>query len=133
MDDTDVDKNAAIIMHYLIKGISHIDFYWGSVVRYVKFEKKDLADYSHGNIISWLQFSSADKGGKNMAHFTDRNTKFIIYSLTGRAIRYFSNCADQEDEVLFLPHSSFLVCRVVVKPGAQNTIYLRQVRHWYFE
>ena len=128
-DDAQVDINAAMIMYYLIKGLSHVDFYWGPVIRYVNLTEKDLHDYAVGEIVTWLQFSSADKGGKDMAHFTDRNTIFSIYSLTGRSIRYFSNCADQEDEVLFLPHSSFLVCHV--EKQRQTHIYLRQVGRFF--
>ncbi|CAF1360420.1 unnamed protein product, partial [Rotaria sordida] len=103
-DDGTVDSSAAMIMYYLIKGLSHIDFYWGTVVR------------------------SADKGGKDMTHFKDRNTVFTISSLTGRSIQYFSNCADEEDEVLFLPHSSFIVCDVQYDQNfRQNRIFLRQI------
>ena len=130
-DDVQVDTNATMIMYYLIKALSHIDFYWGRVIRYVNFTEKDLADYAPGQIITWLQFSSADKGGQNMAHFTDRNTIFTIYSLTGRSIRYFSNCDQEEDEVLFLPHSSFLVCHV--EKQRQTHIHLRQVGHFFHE
>ncbi|CAM4788598.1 unnamed protein product [Rotaria magnacalcarata] len=115
MNEISTSSNAAMIMYYLIKGLSHIDFYWGTVVRYVKLEPKDLEDYQTGEIVTWLQFSSADKGGKDMSYFKDRNTIFIISSLTGRSIQYFSNCGDDEDEVLFLPHSSFLVCQSLLQ------------------
>lgn len=127
-DDGAFDTDALLIMYYLIQGLSHIDFYWGVCVRYITLDEKELKDYQPGEIVTWLQFSSSDKGGKDMSHFTDRNTKFIIASLTGRPIQYFSNCADDEDEVLFLPHSSFLVCHVTKdKKINQNHIYLRQV------
>jgi hypothetical protein len=123
-----VDDNAAMIMYYLVKGLSHIDFYWGILKRYITLTDEDIHDYKPGEIVTWLQFSSSEKSGKTIAWFNDRNTVFTIFSLTGRSIRYFSNCADQEDEVLFLPHSSFLVCHV--ENGNQQTkhqIYLRQV------
>ncbi|CAF3745011.1 unnamed protein product [Rotaria sordida] len=121
-ENVQVDDNAAMIMYYLIKGLSHINFYWGRVVRYVKLSEKDLNDYRPGEIITWLQFSSSDKGddknAKHLQYFKERNTKFIIYSLTGRSIRGFSNCSQDEDEVLFLPHSTFLIelglCKYVV-------------------
>ncbi|CAF5049549.1 unnamed protein product, partial [Rotaria sp. Silwood1] len=107
-ENVQVDDNTAMIMYYLIKGLSHINFYWGRVVRYVKLSEKDLNDYRPGEVITWLQFSSSDKGddqnAKHLQYFKERNTKFIIYSLTGRSIRDFSNCSQDEDEVLFLPH-----------------------------
>lgn len=130
VDQAKIGNRAAMVLYYLTKGLSHIDFYWGAVVRYINLEPEDLADYKPGEIVTWLQFSSSDKGGQDMTHFTDRNTIFTISSLTGRSIRYFSNCADQEDEVLFLPHSSFLVCNVTHdKNRGINKIYLRQVGH----
>ncbi|CAM4809196.1 unnamed protein product [Rotaria magnacalcarata] len=117
-EEAKVDSNAAMIMYYLIKGLSHIAFYWGVVVRYVELTDKDLQDYKHGEIVTWLQFSSSDKGGQNLQWFQERNTILTISSLTGRSIRYFSNCDQEEDEVLFLPHSSFLIelglCQYVV-------------------
>ena len=127
----DVDNNAAMIMYYLIKGLSHIDYYWGEVYRYVQLSDKDLADYKAGEIVTWLQFSSSDKNERPPSHFKERNTLLTIYSLTGRSIRYFSNCAKKEDEVLFLPHSSFLVCRVEYDEKIRkNRIYLRQVNRF---
>jgi hypothetical protein len=122
-----VDDNAAMIMYYLVKGLSHIDFYWGVVKRYMQLDEKDREDYKSGEIVTWLQFSSSEKGEKS-DWFKERNTIFTIFSLTGRSIRYFSNCGDQEDEVLFLPHSSFLVCHVDYdKQHKKHLIYLRQV------
>lgn len=128
-----VGNRAAMILFYLTKGLSHIDFYWGEVVRYIKLEPEDLEDYKPGEIVSWLQFSSSDRGGKDMSHFTDRNSVFTIWSLTGRAIRDFSNCGEEEDEVLFLPHSSFIVCNVIYdKNLRKNRIYLRQVSYSFY-
>ncbi|CAM4761434.1 unnamed protein product [Rotaria magnacalcarata] len=125
-DDEKLNSHAVMLMHYLIKGLSHIDFYWGVVTRYVELDEDDQKDYKPGEILTWLQFSSADKGGQDMIHFKERNTVFKIASLTGRAIRYFSNCADEEDEVLFLPHSCFLVCQVI-ESKPQRQIFLRQI------
>lgn len=65
-----------MILYYLTRGLSHIDFYWGRVVRYINLEAEDLKDYHPGEIITWLQFSSSDKGGDDMSHFTNRNTIF---------------------------------------------------------
>ncbi|CAF1297241.1 unnamed protein product [Rotaria sordida] len=99
----------------------------GRVVRYVKLNEKDLKDYQPGEILTWLQFSSSDKGddnnAKHLKYFKERNTKFIIHSLTGRNIRDFSNCAKDEDEVLFLPHSTFLVCHSEVKNRKKHYLY----------
>ena len=132
-ENVKVDDNAAMIMYYLIKGLSHINFYWGQVVRYVKLTDQDLKDYRPGEIITWLQFSSSDKGNdkndKHLGYFKNRNTKFIIHSLTGRSIHDFSNCAQDEDEVLFLPHSTFLACHTEVK-NRKNIIYMRQVKRF---
>ncbi|CAF3381680.1 unnamed protein product [Rotaria socialis] len=125
-DDEKLNSHAVMLMHYLIKGLSHIDFYWGVVTRYVDLDEDDQKDYKPGEILTWLQFSSADKGGQDMIHFKERNTIFKIASLTGRAIQYFSNCGDQEDEVLFLPHSCFLVCQVI-ESKPQRQIFLRQI------
>ncbi len=133
-DEAKADGKTAMIMYYLIKGLSHIDFYWGTVVRYVTLNETDLEDYKPGEIVTWLQFSSADKGGKKMQWFEERNTVFTISSLTGRSIRYFSNCDQEEDEVLFLPHSSFLVCHVTYDgKSRKNQIYLRQVGHFFHD
>jgi len=133
-ENVQVDDNAAMIMFYLIKGLSHINFYWGRVVRYVKLNEQGLKDYKSGEIITWLQFSSSDKGddtnAKHLQYFKERNTKFIIYSLTGRSIRDFSNCSQDEDEVLFLPHSTFLVCHTEVT-NRKNIIYMRQVNNLF--
>ncbi|CAF0978430.1 unnamed protein product [Didymodactylos carnosus] len=68
-DEAKVDGRAAMIMYYLIKGLSHIDFYWGEVVRYIQLTEKDLQDYKAGEIVTWFQFSSADKGGQDMQWF----------------------------------------------------------------
>lgn len=121
-----VDPNAALIMYYLIKGLSHIEYYWGVVNRFVELSPEELADYQPGVLVTWLQFSSSNRGHLKSDWCSDRNTIFIIFSLTGRCIRPFSNCAAIEDEVLFLPHSSFLVCYKEEKNG-KRFIYLRQV------
>jgi hypothetical protein len=123
-----VDDNAAMIMYYLIKGLSHIDSYWGVVRRYLTLNDEDLNDYKPGEIVTWLQFSSSEKSGKTISWFNDHNTVFTIFSLTGRPIKCFSTRENEEDEVVFLPHSSFLVCHV----GHDDTeskhhIHLRQV------
>ena len=122
----EMGDKAAIIIYYLIKALSHIDFYWGIVTRSVELSEKELAHYQPGALITWIQFSSSNKGLKVPSWFTERNTVFLIYSLTGRSIQQFSNYPDAEDEILFLPHSSFLVCDVK-SVNNKTHIYLRQV------
>lgn len=121
-------KEASIILYYLVKGLANIPYYWGYVTRACQLKDHELEFYSPGVLITWLQFSSS-KRGKNVAGggFENRNTQFKIYSLTGRPIKQFSNY-DHEDEVLFLPHSTFLVFKHVVSHhGTLHTIYMRQV------
>lgn len=122
-------KEASIILYYLVKGLSYIPYHWGYVTRACNLKDHELELYTPGALISWLQFSSS-KRGKNVAKgggFENRNTQFKIYSLTGRRIQQFSNY-DHEDEVLFLPHSTFLVFKHVTSHhGQQHTIYMRQI------
>ncbi|CAF3372402.1 unnamed protein product [Rotaria socialis] len=122
-------KEASIILYYLVKGLSNIPYHWGYVTRACSLKDNELKLYTPGALVTWLQFSSS-KRGKDVAKgggFENRNTQFKIYSLTGRRIQHFSNY-DHEDEVLFLPHSTFLVFKHVTSfHGAQHTIYMRQV------
>ena len=118
-------NDASIIMFYLIKALAHIDFYWGIVSRAVNLDAEELEDYRPGNLVTWIQFSSSRTGEKPPAHFASRNAIFIIYSLTGRCIEKFSNFPE-EQEVLFPPHSTFLVSRIV-KSSSQTHIYMRQI------
>ncbi|CAF1508303.1 unnamed protein product [Adineta steineri] len=107
---------------------TNIPYYWGYVTRACQLKDHELALYTPGDLITWLQFSSS-KRGKEVATggFENRNTQFKMYSLTGRRIQFFSNY-DHEDEVLFLPHSTFLVFKHVTSHhGEQHTIYMRQV------
>ena len=128
VDVVKIDDDTALIMYYLIKGLSHIQFYWGVVKRYVRLNEQELADYKPGELVTWLQFSSAERSDKPPHWFKERNTVFTIFSLTGRNIRHFSNCAEEEDEVLFLPHSTFLVCHTEYDSTSQkHHIHLRQV------
>ncbi|CAF0974226.1 unnamed protein product [Adineta steineri] len=112
-----------------IKALSHILYYWGYVTRACQLKDEELQIYTAGALITWIQFSSSKKGKKvaSNADFAGRNTFFKIYSLTGRPIKEFSNYPE-EDEVLFLPHSTFLVFKHVTSHhGSQHTIYMRQV------
>ncbi|CAF1593081.1 unnamed protein product [Rotaria magnacalcarata] len=124
--NTNKFKEAGIIMYYLIKALAHIEFYWGIASRAVDLDAKELDDYKPGNLVSWIQFSSSKKGEEPPENFSSRNTIFTIYSLTGRCIEYFSNFP-QEEEVLFPPHSTFLVTRIVRISSTQTKIYMRQI------
>ncbi|CAF4080948.1 unnamed protein product [Rotaria sordida] len=109
--------------------LSHIPYYWGYVTRACQLKDDELQLYTTGALITWIQFSSSKKGKKvaTNADFAGRNTFFKIYSLTGRPIQQFSNYPE-EDEVLFLPHSTFLIFKHTISHhGTQHTIYMRQV------
>lgn len=89
----------------------------------------ELGLYMPGCLITWIQFSSSKKGQEVATNFdfSYRNTYFKIYSLTGRPIKEFSNY-EEEDEVLFLPHSTFFVFKHELGyHGQQHVIYMRQV------
>ena len=119
--------DAGIILYYMVRGLSNIPYYWGEVSRACELTNEELDCYKPGYLVSWLQFSSSKKGSDPPKHFRDRNTFFIIYSLTGRSIKQFSNF-DSEDEVLFLPHSAFVVVdNQFNSQKRQNLIYMRQV------
>ncbi|CAF3324568.1 unnamed protein product [Rotaria socialis] len=131
IDDKTVQElsEASIILYYLVKALSQIPYYWGYVTRACQLKDAELEMYAAGALITWIQFSSSKKGKKaaNNGDFSNRNTFFKIYSLTGRPIQQFSNYPE-EDEVLFLPHSTFLVFKHSVSHhGTQHTIYMRQV------
>ena len=122
-------NEAAIILYYLVKALSYIPFYWGYVTRACQLTDDELKMYVPGSLITWIQFSSSKKGTKAATNFNfaGRNTFSKIYSLTGRPIKQFSNY-QEEDEVLFLPHSTFFVFKHEVGfHGTQHTIYMRQI------
>ena len=60
--------------------------------------------------MTWVQFSSSSYGTLT-DYFAARNTRFIIYSLSGRCVEDFSNYQGEnsETEVLFKPFSHFIV------------------------
>ena len=122
-------NEAAVILFYLVKALSYIPYYWGYVTRACTLTDPELKLYMPGCLITWIQFSSSKKG-KEVAQnfdFKHRNTFFKIFSLTGRPIQEFSNY-EEEDEVLFLPHSTFFVFKhELTHHGTQHTIYMRQV------
>jgi hypothetical protein len=125
-------NEAAIILYYLVKALSYIPFHWGYVTRACKLTFDELNIYMPGCLITWIQFSSSKKGKKGVATqaFSDRNVLFKIFSLTGRSIKQFSNYGEEEDEVLFLPHSTFLVLNRDTQyenEARKVVIYMRQV------
>ena len=122
-------NEAAIIVYYLVKALSYIPFYWGHVTRACQLTDEELLIYRPGSLITWIQFSSSKKGKQvvNSKMFQNRNVLFKIYSLTGRPIQQFSNY-EEEDEVLFLPHSTFLIFnRKTFPKQKKHVIYMRQV------
>jgi hypothetical protein len=129
-DGTKDEMNeAAIILFYLVKALSYIPYYWGYVMRSCRLTDDELKLYMPGCLITWIQFSSSKKGNTvaTTFDFANRNTFFKIYSLTGRPIKEFSNFPD-EDEVLFLPHSTFFVFKHdTTSDGQHHTIYMRQM------
>jgi hypothetical protein len=119
-------KDASIILYHLVRGLAHIPYFWGVKARAVQLKDAELEHYTPGTLITWLQFSSSMKGYEPPEYFAkDRNTHFIIYSLTGRSIQKFS-IFPQEDEILFLPHSIFLVVDHREDKG-KHYIHVRQI------
>ncbi|CAF1487388.1 unnamed protein product [Rotaria sp. Silwood1] len=118
-----------IICNYLLRAMSKISYYQGYVSRSCRLTDEELLLYIPGSVIIWSQFNGTFKG-KTMHDSFDfpyRNTFFKIYSLTGRSIKTFSNYED-EDEVVFLPDSTFLILKHVVSHHEQqHVIYMRQV------
>lgn len=77
-----------------------------------------------GNVVTWLQFSSSSYG-QPTEYFQKRNTRFIIYSLSGRNIQTFSNYGN-ESEVLFKPFTHFIVLSREKKENILF-IYMREI------
>ena len=78
------------IGHWLFKALNCIPLYWGRVTRCVNLKQEELDMYQSGNIMTWIQFSSSSYGSLT-DYFAARNTRFIIYSLSGRCVEDFSN------------------------------------------
>jgi hypothetical protein len=119
-------KEASVILYHLVRGLAHLPYFWGVTCRAINLTEKELEHYKPGTLVTWLQFSSSSKGHEAPKSFTkDRNSRFIIQSLTGRSIKDFS-IFPEEEEVLFLPHSTFLV---IDHHEEQNIhfVYLRQI------
>lgn len=77
------------IGQWLFKALNYIPLYWGKVTRCVNIKPSDEATYTKGNIVTWLQFSSSSHANIS-AYFATRNSRFVIYSLSGRCIEEFS-------------------------------------------
>eukprot|EP01124_Arcella_intermedia_P019557 TRINITY_DN26877_c0_g1_i1.p1 TRINITY_DN26877_c0_g1~~TRINITY_DN26877_c0_g1_i1.p1 ORF type:complete len:465 (+),score=89.00 TRINITY_DN26877_c0_g1_i1:3-1397(+) len=121
------EKEVQPILFYMIKALSIIPFSWTNVNRAVNLTDDELAAYEPGHVLTWIQFSSS-KVGITVAPgggFSERNTIFFIRSLTGRSIQHLSNYKEEE-EVLFLPHSHFIVTKKIKFQG-KNQIYLHQL------
>ncbi|CAF1581483.1 unnamed protein product [Didymodactylos carnosus] len=129
-NEEDVD-DAAIILYYLVKGLSNIPYYWGVSARAIDLKDDETRSYAVGNVVTWFQFSSTKRGYEPPEFFKNRNTFFIIYSLTGRPIQKFSSFPE-EDEILFVPHSTFLVVDREEEAG-RHKIYLRQIELGFSE
>lgn len=119
------------IVHYLVKALSVLPYFWGSCNRSVQMSEPEQERYKPGEIISWLQFSSSSEGDSVLPSFKKRNTVFFLRSLTGRHIDHLSNYSSQttkngEKEVLFLPNSFFL-CTERKEVGKKLHIHMIQI------
>ena len=94
-------------------------------MRCVNLEDADLKEYVPGKVMTWTQFSSSSKNEHLLQTFKIRNTRMIIYSLTGRDISNFS-CYAGEREILFLPYAHFIVFEHKLEKGI-HYIYMRQI------
>ena len=114
------------IIYFISMALRSLPYYWGYCVRYITLEDEMAADYEPGTIITWTQFSSTKRGLQAASSFSDRNCKFIIWSIKGRHIARFSNYGDSEDEVLFTPFTRLLVIKRE-RIGGNYVIHLREV------
>lgn len=122
------------VSYYLVRALCVLPAYWGLVTRCGDLGAEDLALYKPGHLVTWFQWASCKKGAEAAGAFARKNTRFVIWSISGRYIDAFSNfgknCGRNEDEVLLLPGSRFLVLKVETIPqgdGSQTVIYMRQL------
>lgn len=120
-----VNRSFEVLNGYLIRAISYLPYYWGVSVRCTMLSLDDLDEYRPGVVMTWLQFSSSSKGEQPAEFAENRNTRFFIYSVTGRDISEFSMC-HIEREVIFLPYSQFVVFKKEIIDDV-TFIYLRQI------
>jgi hypothetical protein len=138
LDHFDSD-NYSSILYYLILALNQIEFYWGPCERWINLDEnhEDFSIYQRGNIVTWIQFSSSAMTDGKLAHFKERNTKMVIWSIKGRDISRFSTY-EVEKEVLFTPFSRFMVLdvrkEVHKESGTEyNAIHLREVEVGLFD
>jgi hypothetical protein len=57
----------------LILALSKIEFHWGQVERWINLKKEDndFDIYKAGNIVTWIQFSSASQKDGDITNFKD--------------------------------------------------------------
>lgn len=114
------------ILYFISMALRSLPYYWGYCVRYITLDEEMAAIYEPGSVITWMQFSSTKKGLQAASTFSDRNCKFIIWSIKGRHIARFSNYGEAEDEVLFTPFTRLLVIKRECYDGV-HVIHLREV------
>jgi len=116
------------IIHYLNKSLRLLPMFWGMCTRCADLDEEDMNLYQTGNIVCWINFSSSSFGTEaNSDYFQLRNTRFKIFSLTGRKISEFSMYENSEREVLFSPFSYYLVFRDEKNEEGKNIIYMREI------
>ena len=115
----------SIINSYMLRGLYYLPIHFGICTRCVNLSPEELNDYLPGNIVTWFQFSSSTVGAKALNTFTNRNAIVYVYSTSGRNITDFSKYQN-EQEVIFLPYSQFLVLNVE-KYRDKPFIHLRQI------
>ncbi|OMJ93243.1 hypothetical protein SteCoe_3821 [Stentor coeruleus] len=120
-----ISREYHLINSYIIKGLKALPSYWGYCNRCCNVNQGDLSDYVPGNSVVWVRFSSSTLGTKPCEFASNRNTQFIIYSLTGKHIKSFSKFQN-EDEVLFMPFTQFLIHKRT-EVNNKIIIYMRQI------
>ncbi|OMJ93244.1 hypothetical protein SteCoe_3822 [Stentor coeruleus] len=125
LDSAIIRKEYHLINSYIIKALITLPSYWGYCNRCCNVNESNLIDYVPGNSVVWIRFSSSKLGLKPANFAMNRNTQFVIYSLTGKHIKSFSKFK-AEDEILFMPYTQFLVCKRV-QENNKVIIYLRQI------
>jgi hypothetical protein len=108
----------------LEEAIDDFEEFSGTSYRSVDLDPEQQGKYTPGAIVSWDAFSSASRVQKT-GYYLTRNTRFRIFSRTGRNIAELSN-EPSEREILFPPGTRFEVLRVH-KEGAIVYIDLEEV------
>lgn len=75
----------------MIKALAHIECNMGPCLRALELKEEEQGIYEVASVINWYQFSSSTGATKAPEGFSERNTYFYIYSLTGRLIHELSN------------------------------------------